>query len=99
MDSWLACHEFQTGTAEDPPYREGRCILNLSRLKYPPVGVEVKIVDDQLGNLPRHMTVVQNYELHEATDLVILNHGQVTRTIPDLAPPLLTTTPHQREDV
>ncbi|GFS79560.1 uncharacterized protein TNCV_2370601 [Trichonephila clavipes] len=34
-----------------------------------------------------------------ATDLVILNHGQVTRTTPDLAPPLLTTTPHQREDV
>ncbi|GFW24226.1 transposable element Tc1 transposase [Trichonephila clavipes] len=32
-------------------------------------------------------------------DLVILNHGQVTWTIPELAPPLLTTTPHQREDV
>ncbi|GFX04356.1 uncharacterized protein TNCV_3975041 [Trichonephila clavipes] len=34
-----------------------------------------------------------------ATDLVILNHGQVTWTTPELAPPLLTTTPHQREDV
>ncbi|GFX68546.1 uncharacterized protein TNCV_1799591 [Trichonephila clavipes] len=34
-----------------------------------------------------------------ATDHVILNHGQVTWTIPELAPPLLTTTPHQREDV
>ncbi|GFS95985.1 transposable element Tcb2 transposase [Trichonephila clavipes] len=34
-----------------------------------------------------------------ATDHVILNHGQVTWTTPDLAPPLLTTTPHQREDV
>ncbi|GFU39570.1 uncharacterized protein TNCV_386601 [Trichonephila clavipes] len=34
-----------------------------------------------------------------ATDLVILNHGQVTRTTPELAPPLLTTTPQQREDV
>ncbi|GFV16663.1 uncharacterized protein TNCV_4418501 [Trichonephila clavipes] len=35
-----------------------------------------------------------------ATDHVILNHGQVTRTTPgDVAPPLLTTTPHQREDV
>ncbi|GFX97292.1 uncharacterized protein TNCV_1076631 [Trichonephila clavipes] len=33
------------------------------------------------------------------TDHVILNHGQVTRTTPELAPPLLTTTPHQREDV
>ncbi|GFX90378.1 uncharacterized protein TNCV_5067651 [Trichonephila clavipes] len=34
-----------------------------------------------------------------ATDHVILNHGQVTGTTPELAPPLLTTTPHQREDV
>ncbi|GFX41046.1 uncharacterized protein TNCV_2217441 [Trichonephila clavipes] len=34
-----------------------------------------------------------------ATDHVILNHGQVTCTTPELAPPLLTTTPHQREDV
>ncbi|GFV49485.1 uncharacterized protein TNCV_4544681 [Trichonephila clavipes] len=30
---------------------------------------------------------------------VILNHGQVTWTKPELAAPLLTTTPHQREDV
>ncbi|GFW75689.1 uncharacterized protein TNCV_4428721 [Trichonephila clavipes] len=30
---------------------------------------------------------------------VILNYGQVTRTTPELAPPLLTTTPHQQEDV
>ncbi|GFU94732.1 hypothetical protein TNCV_3386211 [Trichonephila clavipes] len=29
-----------------------------------------------------------------ATDDVILNHGQVTWTTPELAPPLLTTTPH-----
>ncbi|GFX18816.1 uncharacterized protein TNCV_4143371 [Trichonephila clavipes] len=34
-----------------------------------------------------------------ATDHVILNHGQVTWTTPELAPPLLTTTPHQLEDV
>ncbi|GFX79129.1 uncharacterized protein TNCV_3914141 [Trichonephila clavipes] len=34
-----------------------------------------------------------------ATDHVILNHGQVTWTTLELAPPLLTTTPHQREDV
>ncbi|GFW14118.1 uncharacterized protein TNCV_3547071 [Trichonephila clavipes] len=34
-----------------------------------------------------------------ATDHVILNHGQVTWTTPELAPPLLTTTPHQREGV
>ncbi|GFY06133.1 uncharacterized protein TNCV_3108121 [Trichonephila clavipes] len=34
-----------------------------------------------------------------ATDHVILNHGQVTWTTPEMAPPLLTTTPHPREDV
>ncbi|GFU94359.1 uncharacterized protein TNCV_1731561 [Trichonephila clavipes] len=34
-----------------------------------------------------------------ATDHVILNHGQVTWTTSELAPPLLTTPPHQREDV
>ncbi|GFU92924.1 uncharacterized protein TNCV_2080701 [Trichonephila clavipes] len=34
-----------------------------------------------------------------ATDHVISNHGQVTWTTPGPAPPLLTTTPHQREDV
>ncbi|GFX51967.1 hypothetical protein TNCV_3063841 [Trichonephila clavipes] len=33
------------------------------------------------------------------TDDVILNHGQVTWTAPELAPPPLTTTAHQREDV
>ncbi|GFX63341.1 uncharacterized protein TNCV_3619441 [Trichonephila clavipes] len=32
-------------------------------------------------------------------DHVILNHGQVTWMTPELAPPLLTTIPHQREDV
>ncbi|GFX35842.1 uncharacterized protein TNCV_746351 [Trichonephila clavipes] len=33
------------------------------------------------------------------TEHVILNHGQVTWTTPELAPPLLTTTPNQWEDV
>ncbi|GFY19171.1 uncharacterized protein TNCV_4225351 [Trichonephila clavipes] len=34
-----------------------------------------------------------------ATDHVILNHGQVTWTTPELESPLLSTTPHQRDDV
>ncbi|GFU74630.1 uncharacterized protein TNCV_4629011, partial [Trichonephila clavipes] len=41
-------------------------------------------------------------KLHEvllATDHVILNHGQVMWTTSELAPPLLTASPHQREDV
>ncbi|GFX88407.1 uncharacterized protein TNCV_2278751 [Trichonephila clavipes] len=32
-------------------------------------------------------------------DHVILNHGQVTWTAPELAPPLLTTPPHEWEHV
>ncbi|GFU85688.1 uncharacterized protein TNCV_5126971 [Trichonephila clavipes] len=42
--------------------------------------------------------VLRCCELFRLTDHVILNHGQ-TWTTPKLAPPLLTTTPHQREDV
>ncbi|GFW49961.1 RNase H domain-containing protein [Trichonephila clavipes] len=38
-DSWLACHEFEPVTAEDPPYSGGRCTLNMSQLKRPPVDV------------------------------------------------------------
>ncbi|GFY24622.1 hypothetical protein TNCV_1016681 [Trichonephila clavipes] len=34
-----------------------------------------------------------------AMNLIILNHGQVTRTTSDLALSLLTTTPYQQEDV
>ncbi|GFU89299.1 uncharacterized protein TNCV_4979421 [Trichonephila clavipes] len=34
-----------------------------------------------------------------ATDHVILNHGQVTWTTPELAPSLLTSTSHERQDV
>ncbi|GFX47056.1 hypothetical protein TNCV_316771 [Trichonephila clavipes] len=36
-DSWPACHEFKPGTTE-----EGRCTLRMSRLKCPPIGVEVR---------------------------------------------------------
>ncbi|GFV45370.1 uncharacterized protein TNCV_4491061 [Trichonephila clavipes] len=34
-----------------------------------------------------------------ATDHAVLNHGQVTWAKPELAPPLLTTIPRQREEV
>ncbi|GFV83922.1 hypothetical protein TNCV_1479241 [Trichonephila clavipes] len=39
-DLRLAFHEFEPGTAEDPPCRGGQYTLNLSRLKHPLVGVE-----------------------------------------------------------
>ncbi|GFS84382.1 hypothetical protein TNCV_4605892 [Trichonephila clavipes] len=42
-DSWMACHEFEPCTAEDPPCRGGRCTLNMKRLKRPPVE-EVSLV-------------------------------------------------------
>ncbi|GFT12601.1 uncharacterized protein TNCV_5093871 [Trichonephila clavipes] len=51
------------------------------------------------GSLPQINLGVQATRGLLATDHVILNHGQVTWTTPELAPPLLTTTPHQREDI
>ncbi|GFU52858.1 uncharacterized protein TNCV_2254741 [Trichonephila clavipes] len=51
----------------------------------------LKIINDVVIRIPTRGLL--------ATGHVILNHGQVTWTIPELAPPLLTTTPHQREDV
>ncbi|GFV59618.1 hypothetical protein TNCV_228591 [Trichonephila clavipes] len=38
--SWLACHEFESGTAEDSPCKGGRCTFNMPRLKRSPVSVE-----------------------------------------------------------
>ncbi|GBO22249.1 hypothetical protein AVEN_68440-1 [Araneus ventricosus] len=38
-------------------------------------------------------------ESHFGTNLVVLNRDRITRTTPELVPPLLASTPHQREDV
>ncbi|GFX85061.1 transposable element Tcb2 transposase [Trichonephila clavipes] len=43
--------------------------------------------------------ILEQYSIDLAMDYIILNHGQVTWTTPELAPPLLTTTLHQWEDV
>ncbi|GFV13236.1 uncharacterized protein TNCV_3655561 [Trichonephila clavipes] len=61
----------------------------------------VIIVDACASNLNRRLLHHRSWPTRGllATDHVILNHGQVTWTTPELAPPLLTTTPHQREDV
>ncbi|GFT60891.1 hypothetical protein TNCV_3616121 [Trichonephila clavipes] len=51
--SWPSCHEFETGAAEDPLYRGGRCKLNLLRLKRLLVGVVWKLgekVPDQMSS-------------------------------------------------
>ncbi|GFW24215.1 hypothetical protein TNCV_1847741 [Trichonephila clavipes] len=44
------------------------------------------------GKGPPQMPHTATQELL-ATDFVILNHGQVTSTTPELVPPFLTTTP------
>ncbi|GFX35161.1 transposable element Tc3 transposase [Trichonephila clavipes] len=56
------------------------------------------IPQDQIDNLILSMPRRSTRRLL-ATDYVLLNHGQVTWTTPELAPPVLTTTLHQREDV
>ncbi|GFX38051.1 hypothetical protein TNCV_3836501 [Trichonephila clavipes] len=42
MDSRLVCHEFKP-SIKDSPCREKRCLLNILRLKRPPVGVVWKL--------------------------------------------------------
>ncbi|GFX98380.1 hypothetical protein TNCV_4001491 [Trichonephila clavipes] len=60
-----------------------------------------QMLNEEWGLLPQKL--LDNMDLTKrwllVTDLVILNHGQVTSTTPELVPPILTTTPHQREDV
>ncbi|GFT79922.1 hypothetical protein TNCV_4598241 [Trichonephila clavipes] len=84
-DRGLPCHKFEPSTTKDPSCRE-RCMLNLSRAQTSSrwCGVVVR----KSGGSSEGLL---------ATDLVILNHGQLTRTTPELAPPLLTTPSHQRE--
>ncbi|GFW47018.1 uncharacterized protein TNCV_3486301 [Trichonephila clavipes] len=60
---------------------------------------EIRTLPDLKANVMHHVAEIPPTRGLLATDHVILNHGQVAWTIPELAPPLLTTTPHQREDV
>ncbi|GFX00411.1 transposable element Tcb1 transposase [Trichonephila clavipes] len=55
------------------------------------------VISDLIESMPRRISASTRGLL--ATEHVILNHGQVTWTTPELAPPLLTATPHQREEV
>ncbi|GFV88631.1 hypothetical protein TNCV_1244411 [Trichonephila clavipes] len=48
-DSWPACHEFESSTAEDPPCRGRRCMLNIWRFKRPPVGVVWKLGEESVS--------------------------------------------------
>ncbi|GFV69023.1 RNase H domain-containing protein [Trichonephila clavipes] len=62
------------------------------------VGLNGNEIADSLAKSATDETLRATRGLLE-TDHVILNHGQVKWMTPELAPPLLTTTPHQREDV
>ncbi|GFY14555.1 hypothetical protein TNCV_4827591 [Trichonephila clavipes] len=42
-DSWLTCHKLEPGTTEDSSCKGGQCMLNVSRLKRPSVGVVWKL--------------------------------------------------------
>ncbi|GFW24668.1 uncharacterized protein TNCV_2405311 [Trichonephila clavipes] len=78
--------------ARQPP---PTCLLELRRAL---LDEWCNITQDQIDNLILSMPRRSTRGLL-ATDHVILNHGQVMWTTPELAPPLLTTTPHQREDI
>ncbi|GFV24981.1 uncharacterized protein TNCV_884471 [Trichonephila clavipes] len=59
---WQACRELKTSTIKDPPYRRGRCSLKMSRLRRSPVAVEIRWFPE-LRCRPRHLTMVQDYEV------------------------------------
>ncbi|GFW34020.1 uncharacterized protein TNCV_287041 [Trichonephila clavipes] len=70
---------------------------------YPPTNKNtlIRALTEEWDKLPQQLldNVVQTTRGLLTTYLAILNYGQVTRMTPELAPPLLTTTLHQPEDV
>ncbi|GBM78323.1 hypothetical protein AVEN_222143-1 [Araneus ventricosus] len=52
-----------------------------------------------LGYIQIDSEIYKQHEGYFGTDLIILNHGQMTRTTPDLAPTVQASTPHQRQGV
>ncbi|GFV30312.1 hypothetical protein TNCV_97871 [Trichonephila clavipes] len=66
-DTWPTRHLFVPITTEDPPFSGGRCTLNMSRLKraFRRYGTEVRRGGYQLRCRPRHLILVQNYEVDQ----------------------------------
>ncbi|GFT95907.1 uncharacterized protein TNCV_312421 [Trichonephila clavipes] len=109
---WLACHCFKPRATEDPLCSGGEVIyvksVELKILLLVWCGrSEIRCRPHQLTERSLKLLVLSPTPLTLfnitrgllVTDHVILNHGQVTWTTPQLAPLLLTATPHQGEDV
>ncbi|GFT53848.1 putative RNA-directed DNA polymerase from transposon X-element [Trichonephila clavipes] len=105
-----ASHDSDTGGKTFPPtYSYGRAdwALFTKLAVIPDAMVKTESVDTAVQEVTNVLIAAADLFIPKvsttrgllATDHVILNHGQVTWTTPELAPPLLTTTPHQREDV
>ncbi|GFW53749.1 uncharacterized protein TNCV_3938431 [Trichonephila clavipes] len=80
-------------------YHRVRALNTTVYLRLPVCGTAMCAVAELHSSSAEQLQTVILHEGFLATDHVILNHGQVTWTTPELAPPLITTTPHQREDV
>ncbi|GFT33975.1 uncharacterized protein TNCV_4384341 [Trichonephila clavipes] len=63
-DSWPVCYELELSTTEDPPCR-GTMHIKSVKAKRPPVDVVWKLGGGvpELKYRPRHLTVVQNYDI------------------------------------
>ncbi|GFU66179.1 hypothetical protein TNCV_2858521 [Trichonephila clavipes] len=61
MNSRLVYHE--ASTAEAPPCRGEMNVKSIDLIKHPPIGMEVRKGECQLRRLPRHLIMVQNYEV------------------------------------
>ncbi|GBL87125.1 hypothetical protein AVEN_218808-1 [Araneus ventricosus] len=90
MDKWL-----KTGTHKRSTSRTEIRTTDLAAME-----ITVDQQDDNReGQRPTNWSV-QQHEGYFGTDFLILKRGgQMTRTTPELAPPLQTSAPHQREDV
>ncbi|GFW20951.1 hypothetical protein TNCV_1714581 [Trichonephila clavipes] len=56
IGSWLACHEFELGTTEDPPCRE---VMHVKSVESLSILLLCCDLDCKLGYPPRHLTLVQ----------------------------------------
>ncbi|GFV56074.1 uncharacterized protein TNCV_2266601 [Trichonephila clavipes] len=64
MDSWPACHEFEPSATKDPPCREAMHVKSVGSSNVLPLSWGGNYETGcQLRGRPRHLTMVQNYEV------------------------------------